>query len=33
VVRLKDLWKETLDAKALSAVALYEGLKREGHKI
>ncbi|KAI5796028.1 hypothetical protein FPQ18DRAFT_256711 [Pyronema domesticum] len=30
VVKLKDLWKETVDAKALSAVALYEGLKREG---
>jgi len=33
VVRLKDLWKETHDAKALSAVALYDGLRREGHKI
>jgi ADP-sugar diphosphatase len=30
VVKLKDLWKETLDAKALAAVALWEGLNREG---
>jgi ADP-sugar diphosphatase len=30
VVKLKDLWKETLDAKALSAVALWDGLRREG---
>jgi hypothetical protein len=30
VVRLCDLWRETVDAKALSAVALWDGLKREG---
>eukprot|EP01117_Protostelium_nocturnum_P002596 TRINITY_DN1335_c0_g1_i2.p1 TRINITY_DN1335_c0_g1~~TRINITY_DN1335_c0_g1_i2.p1 ORF type:complete len:326 (-),score=140.03 TRINITY_DN1335_c0_g1_i2:96-1016(-) len=30
VVPLKDLWKITKDAKALSALALWEGLKREG---
>lgn len=30
VVRLGDLWRETLDAKALAAVALWEGLRREG---
>ncbi|KAF8248088.1 hypothetical protein K440DRAFT_626687 [Wilcoxina mikolae CBS 423.85] len=30
VVRLCDLWKETVDAKALSAVALWDGLKRDG---
>jgi len=29
VVRLRDLWKETADGKALAAVALYEGLRRE----
>jgi ADP-sugar diphosphatase len=30
VVRLCDLWRETVDAKALCAVALWDGLKREG---
>ncbi|KAI5795109.1 hypothetical protein EDC01DRAFT_615314 [Geopyxis carbonaria] len=30
IVKLKDLWKESTDAKALSAIALYDGLKREG---
>jgi len=31
LVRLEDLWKEgARDAKALSAWALYEGLKRQG---
>ncbi|PUU78866.1 hypothetical protein B9Z19DRAFT_1101160 [Tuber borchii] len=30
LVRLEDLWKETRDAKALSAIALWDGLKREG---
>lgn len=31
VVRLRDVWREAgRDAKALSAVAIYEGLKREG---
>ncbi|KAB8349710.1 hypothetical protein FH972_023725 [Carpinus fangiana] len=31
VVRLADVWKEAgRDAKALSAIAIYEGLKREG---
>ncbi|KAF2718063.1 hypothetical protein K431DRAFT_288015 [Polychaeton citri CBS 116435] len=31
VVKLKDLWREgARDAKTLSALALYEGLKREG---
>lgn len=29
LVRLEDLWKETRDAKALSAIALWDGLKRE----
>ncbi|KAJ1975336.1 hypothetical protein H4R34_004376 [Dimargaris verticillata] len=27
---LKDLWRETRDAKALAAIALYQGLKAEG---
>lgn len=30
LVKLKDLWKETRDAKALSAIALWDGLEREG---
>ncbi|KAJ3295789.1 hypothetical protein HK104_002304 [Borealophlyctis nickersoniae] len=30
IVKLSNLWKATRDMKALSAVALYEGLKREG---
>ena len=30
VVRLKDLWRETLDMKTLAAVALFDGLGREG---
>ncbi|GAM87166.1 hypothetical protein ANO11243_051870 [Dothideomycetidae sp. 11243] len=31
IVKLKDLWREgARDAKALSALALYEGLQREG---
>lgn len=30
LVKLKDLWKETTDAKALAAVALYDGLMKEG---
>jgi len=30
LVKLEDLWKETRDAKALSAIALWDGLKREG---
>lgn len=30
LVRMTELWRETRDAKALCAVALWEGLKREG---
>ncbi|PWW79065.1 hypothetical protein C7212DRAFT_350277 [Tuber magnatum] len=30
LVKLEHLWKETRDAKALSAIALWDGLKREG---
>jgi hypothetical protein len=30
LVPLKDLWKFTSDSKALCALSLYEGLKREG---
>ncbi|KAL7273406.1 hypothetical protein RUND412_003743 [Rhizina undulata] len=31
IVKFADLWRETRDAKALSALALWEGLKREGN--
>ncbi|KAF2100744.1 ADP-sugar diphosphatase [Rhizodiscina lignyota] len=30
LVKLRDLWKVTRDGKTLAAIALYEGLRREG---